>query len=157
MPRHFAQALLLAALFACATRQPGGAPSAGGWIEVVLADGAVPADPLGAGAGPAALRPACHLELDLDGETVLSEALEPSGSRPPFRVDATFRVAAAAGEHTVALYYAGCRTAGSHFDAREVRMAIAVAAGRLTRLRFDGSTLEASHPADPGAPWQEAP
>ena len=52
----------------------------------------------------------------------------------------------------VALYYAGCRTAGSHFDAREVRMAIAVAEGRLTRLRFDGSTLAASHPTDPDAP-----
>jgi hypothetical protein len=149
MRRLAPPALLAAALAACATAPSGGPRGAGGWIEVVLADGAVPADPLATGAGAAALRPECHLELDLDGQTVLSEPLEPTGSRPPFRVDATFRVEAAAGEHALALYYAGCRTSGLHFDAREARIGITVAPGQLTRLRFDGTTLEASLPADP--------
>lgn len=124
---------------------PSPAPS-GGWVELVMADGEVPADPISLGDGEHARPPQCHVEVDLGGRTVLSEPIQPSGDQPPYSVASTFRFTAPAGEHSTTVTYAGCRTFGDQLDSREASLRIPVRAGQVTSLRFDGSTLEARTP-----------
>ena len=143
--RGLAPLALLLACSATPQKTPPPPPLAPGqgWVELTLEDSKVPADPVVAGP------PECHLLVDLGEQNVLSEAIAPGGSRPPYSVDSTFRFAAAAGEHDATVLYSGCRTFKDQLDSREARIAISVRGGQLTRLHFDGSTLVAHSPAYP--------
>jgi hypothetical protein len=122
---------------------------ADGWVEFTLLDRAVPADPIGAAAGRPARAPTCELLVDLDGESVLSEVIHPTGTTPPYSVESTFRFSAPPGEHGAAIYYSGCRAFGRRPDSVEAALRISVRGRHVTRIRFDGSILEADAPSDP--------
>ena len=121
------------------------APPLPGWIEFVLQDREIPADPLvEAGSGPRA--PACDLELLLNGESVISLGLTPSGVSPPYSLDSRFRIRAFSGKYTAVVHYSSCRNYGSRPDSREAAIELLVAPGGITRTHFDGSVLTARAP-----------
>ena len=154
--RRRALALLLTAMvaLACATPEIEDSkrtrPAASdGWIEIVVLDRHVPADPLGDPGSSAKHPPPCELELELGGRRTLTRTLTPRGDVPPYTVDETLRVAAAPGSHRGTLYYSGCRTAWGQLDGRETEVALDVRAAHVTRLEFDGATLLTYPPALP--------
>jgi hypothetical protein len=150
-----AAGLLLTLLWAasCAGPADGGAreraPRASdGWLELVIRDAHVPADPLGDPGASSGGPPPCEVELELGGEPVLARALSPQGDAPPFTVNETLRTALPPGDHRGTLYYSGCRTAWGQLDGRDVSVVIEVRTGYVTRVEFDGSTL-LTYPPDP--------
>lgn len=151
--RSTAALLALPTALACALWEapapPPPLPPNQGWLELTLADDKVPADPISLGEDGPAQPPLCHVEVDLGGRTVLSQAIQPVGQAPPYSVASTFRFPAPAGEHAATVLYAGCRTFRDQLDSREARLRIPVRAGQVTYLRFDGSTLEARTPPGP--------
>jgi len=144
-----ASALIALALAVCACSRPEGTqpPARDGWVEFTLVDHRVPADPVERRAGHPAQPPRCVLAVDLDGESVLSETIQPTGSAPPYFVESLFRFPAPPGEHAAAVYYSGCRTFGNRVDSVEAALRISVRSRHVTRIRFDGSTLSADTPS----------
>jgi hypothetical protein len=141
--------LLLAT--ACAPqREParGGSRPGGplpGWIEFVLEDRDIPADPLASAAdGPQP--PTCELEVFLNEKSVISLALSPSGESPPYSLSSRFRVRAHQGEYTAVVHYSSCRNSEHRPDSREASIQLVVAPGGLTRARFDGTVLTTRGP-----------
>jgi len=135
----------------------GGAPAPSrGWIEVTVADGGVPADPVATLAGRPAQPPVCTLEVELDGTTFLSEQLRPSGASPPYSVQSTFQFPVAAGDYAAGVTYSGCRSVGRQQDSVRAEVWIPVRDRQTTRIRFDGARLEAEFPAD-AAPAPASP
>ena len=124
-----------------------------GWVEVTVVDGRVSADPIAALAGQPAQPPTCTLEVELDGTTVLSERLRPTGSAPPYSIRSTFQFPVAAGEYEAGVTYSGCRSFGRHQDSVSAAIRIPVHGRQTTRIRFDGARLDAEFPAadPPGA------
>jgi hypothetical protein len=120
-----------------------------GWVEITVVDEGVPADPIAKLAGRPAHPPECTLEVELDGATVLSERLRPTGSSPPYSVRSTFELPVAAGEYDANITYTGCRSVGQQQDSVRVGMRIPVHGRQTTRIRFDGAHLEAEFPAAP--------
>jgi len=118
-----------------------------GWVEFTLLDRNVPADPINERAGLPVQPPTCELAVDLDGESVLSETIQPSGTAPPYSVESMFRFPAPPGEHGATIYYSGCRTFGQRLDSVEAALRISVRRRHVTRIRFDGSILEADAPS----------
>jgi hypothetical protein len=138
---------------ACA-HQPGFAPevaatsaAGNGWVEVTIVDGSVPADPIARRAGRPAQPPTCTLEVELDGTTVLSELLRPTGSSPPYSIRSTFQFPVAAGEYDADVTYSGCRSFGRQQDSVSAAIRIPVHGRQTTRIRFDGARLDAEFPA----------
>ena len=135
--------LLLALTASCAggTEDTGerriAAPS-DGWIELVIRDPHVPADPLGDPGANSGEPPPCEVELELGGSRVLARPLSPRGEAPPFTVRETLRLSAPPGRHRGTLYYSGCRTSWGQLDGRDVDVALEVRTGYVTRLEFDG-------------------
>jgi len=155
MLRAPAPLLLVASLLACTAPKPESSaapirvPPGQGWVELHILDRHVPADVVPDASGRSR-PPPCSIEVDLDGKVLVSSALEPAGSAPPYTVDSTFRVAASPGDRLARVTYSGCRTWEQQLDSREVQIPIAVQAGLVTLLRFDGATLEARTPvSDP--------
>jgi len=125
-----------------------------GWVEITVVDERVPADPIAKLAGHPAQAPECTLEVELDGTTVLSELLHPTGSSPPYSVRSIFELPVAAGEYDAGITYTGCRSVGPQQDSVRAGMRIPVHGRRTTRIRFDGAHLEAEFPA--AAPLQSS-
>ena len=116
-----------------------------GWIEFVLEDQEIPADPLAnADGGPQP--PTCDLEVFLNDESVISLALDPSGESPPYSLSSSFRVRAYTGNYTAVVHYSSCRNFGRRPDSREATIQLVVAPGSLTRARFDGAVLTTRGP-----------
>jgi hypothetical protein len=152
--RRSALILLALAFFACEMHEgsrgvrPASELSTNGWVELTLVDRNVPSDPVRSGAGERERPPTCKLVVDFDGESVLSEVLRPTGALPPYSVESTFRFPAPPGDHGAAVIYSGCRTFGDRLDSVEAVLRISVRRRHVTRMRFDGSVLEADAPSD---------
>ena len=147
--------ILLALSFVACEMHEGlrGAPvppdlSAKGWVELTLVDRNIPSDPIGGGAGERERPPTCELVVDINGESVLSEALRPTGASPPYSVDSVFRFPAPPGDHRASVIYSGCRTFEKRTDSVEAVLRISVRRRHVTRMRFDGSILEVDAPSD---------
>lgn len=154
LPSRIVRLSLLGALFgvlACAPQA--GAPRsssargqiAPGWIEFVLEDRDIPADPL-AGPGAAAKAPTCDLEILLDRESVISLTLHPRGDAPPYALDSRFTIRAAPGDYSAVVHYSSCRNDRNRPDSREVAISLSVVTGNVTRAHFDGTTLTSRWP-----------
>lgn len=149
--RHPALVALLLVGAACAappdpapTPRPAVAPPpTHGWIELALRDRNVPADP--AFQHPPQ-PPTCQIEVQLDGVSVASRDLLPTGAGAPYAVDASFRVRAGAGWHTAIIYYGRCRTFRGQLNSLEAQIRLAVAPGATTTIHYDGSRLTSTPP-----------
>jgi hypothetical protein len=123
--------------------------SGGGWVEVTIADRRIPADPIAQLAGHPLRPPTCTLEIELDGTTVLSEQLQPTGASPPYSVRSTFQLPVAAGEYDADFIYSGCRSVGQRRDSVRAGIRFPVHVRQTTRIRFDGARIEAEFPTAP--------
>ena len=154
--RLFAPLVALALGVSCATSEDPAravpepaAPVTDGWLEIYLNDSRVPADPIEEAAGHGARPPTCELEVDLDGTPVLSEQIVPNGATPPYSVDSTFRVTSAPGSYSATLYYSSCRRYGKQLDSLEATLPITIRRGKVTHMRYNGSSVRAFPPTHP--------
>ena len=116
-----------------------------GWIEFVLDDRDIPADPLVSAAGRPQ-PPTCDLEVFLNDESVLSLALVPSGEAPPYSLKSSYRIRAYKGKYTASVHYSSCRNFQHRPDSLEASTQLIVAPGGMTHARFDGAVLTTRGP-----------
>ena len=115
-----------------------------GWVEVSIQDSAIPAlrsldDP-----SAALVRPdSCSVEIRLDREPVVQGAVYPTGDSAPYAAASGFRFPVPIGPARIQLGYAGCDLESGNRSSVDVELEIAVEDGRVTEVRFDGSTLTA--------------
>jgi hypothetical protein len=130
-----------------APREPAPPAITHGWVDFNLLDRDVPADPFAQLADGSVRPPACELVVALDGREVHTQRLAPTGAAPPYRVESDFRLAVPPGSYGAAVTYTGCRSHARGLDSVEAELRIAVRRQQVTRVRFDGTRLEADYPA----------
>jgi len=156
--RVIALICLLCALVACETntrqsaRADAAPEAAPGWVEFVVRDPTISADPR---IHESARAPSCRLKVLLDRKSVMSTTLHPSGDEPPYSLAFRFRIRAIAGGYTATFRYSGC----SDEQQRSVVVAKApllVLSDGVTQVIFDGTQVSTRPPTMLSGPpsWQ---
>jgi len=123
-----------------------------GWIELTIADRAIPMVPLDPESKESDVHISgspvqCTVEVRVNGEPLLWEPTYATGEQAPFSTDTGFRFPAPTGASQVHLAYGGCRLnekgeiASVALDAE-----VAIEEGMTHEILFDGVTL---HPQPP--------
>lgn len=146
LTKPIATALLLALTPCCTVAQVAGEERrayvrarAHGWVEITLADLAIPPVAAGDPEAPVWVRPVqCSLSVELDGEPWFTSSLYPQGESAPYFLQSGFRFPAPVGPQNLRLTYSGCRATAVVLIAP-----LLVQPGTLYELVFDGSELDA--------------
>jgi len=107
-----------------------------GWVEVSVADAAIPQVPKSEDDATLVRPESCSIAIKLDGEPFVYGSSYPTGDSPPYAADTGFRFPAPAGRTELVIEYSGC-------DAAMVQTGqeIAVELDRVSEVRFDGTAL----------------
>jgi len=122
-----------------------------GWVEVSIADSAVPQVPSSRSEGEPVqwLRPeSCSLEVRLDREPYVHNAVYPTGAQPPYSVKSGFRFPAPVGPALLTVIYEDCDHDGDAVSSNTAQLYIAVEQSRVVEVHFDGTDLVADPPRD---------
>ena len=122
-----------------------------GWVEVSIADGHVPQVPETDSEGRLVsfVRPDdCSIEVRLDREPFVYNAVYPTGEQPPYSVKSGFRFPAPVGPALLSIHYAGCDRNGDAVSSTDAQLSIAVEQARVVQVHFDGTELVADPPRD---------
>ena len=115
-----------------------------GWVEITIDDAAVPQVPESDEKQAALIRPErCTVSVELDREPFVYGSAYPAGDTPPYAAKTGFRFPAPVGAAELKLEYGGCRVRSSERSEVVTQIPIAVEAGRVTEVRFDGTQLTA--------------
>lgn len=113
-----------------------------GWIELTVVDKEIPAKQLKEGETPGEPKPpTCHINVQLNNESFLSETIHPAGKQPPYSVRTGYRFAVPEDQYLLKLQYSGCH--GKQPLSQE--LSIEITESHVTPLQFDGTTLSAEH------------
>jgi hypothetical protein len=96
-----------------------------------LKEGETPSDPE---------PPTCHITVQLNNESFLSERIHPSGKQPPYSVRTGYRFAVPEGEYLLELQYSGCH--GKQALVQE--LSVEITETHVTPLNFDGMALSSA-------------
>jgi len=149
---------LFGALVACQSPTPGSARSgtaperAPGWVEFVVRDPSISADPR---VPDFASAPSCQLKVLLDRKSVMSTTLHPSGDAPPYSLAFRFRIRAVAGGYTATFRYSGCNEEHESNDV-VAKAPLLVLSDGVTQVIFDGAAVSTRPPTMLSGPpgWQ---
>ena len=109
-----------------------------GWIELTVVDKEIPAKELKEGETPGEHEPpTCHITVQLNNESFLSETIQPAGKQPPYSIHTGYRFAAPEGEYLLELQYSICH--GKQPLSQE--LGIEVTESHVSPLHFDGTIL----------------
>jgi hypothetical protein len=112
-----------------------------GWLEITVADSAIPMVPV-SDEDRTLIRPRwCHLDIRLGNEPYVDGTLYPDGAEAPFRVSSGFRVPVPVGPVTITGGYSGCDYADGKTDGVDYSVEIVVYESMVTELSFDGTTM----------------
>jgi hypothetical protein len=119
-----------------------------GWVELSLADRAVPQVPESEDE-PRLVRPeSCSVEVLLDREPFVYGSAYPVGDAPPYAAETGFRFPAPVGPALLSVQYRGCDAVDGKASATSAELYIGVEEGRVIELHFDGAALAADPPRD---------
>ncbi len=122
-----------------------------GWVEVSIADTAIPAVPVSQSEGKPVEwgRPlVCSIDIQLDREPFARGDLYPAGDRPPFSAKSGLRFPAPVGVALLTVNYSGCDLEGDALSETDAQLLISVADSRVVEVHFAGTTLVADPPRD---------
>jgi hypothetical protein len=120
-----------------------------GWVELSLADRAVPQVPESDDEPDTLVRPdSCSVEVLLDREPFVYGSAYPVGDTPPYSAATGFRFPAPVGPALLAVQYRGCDVADGKASVASAELSIGVEENRVVEVHFDGAALAADPPRD---------
>jgi len=120
-----------------------------GWVELSLADGAVPQVPESEDDPDVLVRPdSCSVEVLLDREPFVYGSAYPVGDAPPYVAETGFRFPAPVGPALLSVRYRGCDMADGRASLTNAELYIGVEEGRVIEVHFDGAALAADPPRE---------
>jgi hypothetical protein len=138
---------LLGSLVACQSPAPDNARANAapapvpGWVEFVVRDPSISADPLVSGA---VRPPTCQLKVLLDRKSVISTTLHPTGTAPPYSLAFRFRIRAVPGGYTATFRYSGCSV--MFVDVVVAKSPLLILPDGVTQVLFDGAMVSTRPP-----------
>jgi len=120
-----------------------------GWVELEIADEAVPMVPSSDEAPNDVVRPdSCDVEVRLDREPFAWTTVYPSGDRAPYIVESGLRFPAPVGPSLLSVDYSKCDVEAGKQSSTKAQLYIAVPESKVVEVYFDGSALAADPPRE---------